>query len=398
MLNPASRTGRSSGAALEKNILIVVGEDSADRYGAQLVRRLRALRGDSALRFFGTGGDEMDKAGVELLCHLRDLASIGPLEAVTNLPRYLMTYRELLRRCRQTPPEVAVLLDFPDFNLRLAKKLKRAGIKVIYYISPQLWGWRRGRIRTVRKNVDRMLVILPFEEEFYRSQGVDAEFVGHPLLEDFVPDRDRERFLKDYDLDPRRPTVAILPGSRKKEVSYILPTLLRASVRLREKVPAQFLISAAPAIEKDHIAGIVSGVLDPEDSSHFTTVKADAAGLLANSDFGFVKSGTSTIIAALVGTPFLITYKISGSSWFLGKILIRTPYKGLVNLIAGEEIVPEYMQEAATPEALSQEALTYLSQPERARTMRSRLAGIRAKLGARCASETVANAVVSYLQ
>jgi lipid-A-disaccharide synthase len=380
-----------------KNILIIVGEDSADRYGARIVHRIRVLLGDEAPNFFGTGGDEMDRAGVELLCHLRDLASIGPLEAVAHLPKYVATYRDILRRCRRTPPDMALLLDFPDFNLRLAKKLKREGIKIIYYISPQLWGWRRGRIQTVRESVDRMLVILPFEEEFYRSQGVDAEFVGHPLLEDFLLDRDRERFHKERGLDPGRATVALLPGSRRREVSYILPTLLRASLRVAEKLPSQFLISAAPTIEEDQIEGILTGIVHSSASSQFRIVRTDAAGLLANSDFGFVKSGTSTLVAALAGTPFLITYKISRSSWLLGRILIRTPYKGLVNLIAGEAIVPEFMQDEATPEALAQTALTYLTQPEKAGAMTARLAGIREKLGARHASESVADLVLEYM-
>ncbi len=175
-----------------KTILMVAGEASGDRYGAALVRRLRFLRRET-LDVFGSGGDGMQREGVRLLCHVRDLASIGPREAVAHLGRYLRLYRDILGECRRRTPDVAVLLDFPDFNLRLAKKLKRAGIEVIYYISPQLWAWRRGRIKVIRRFVDKMLVILPFEEEFYRRHGVDVEFVGHPLLEDFRPDYDRQR-------------------------------------------------------------------------------------------------------------------------------------------------------------------------------------------------------------
>jgi lipid-A-disaccharide synthase len=212
-----------------------------------------------------------------------------------------------------------------------------------------------------------------------------------------VPDRDRERFFTEHGLEPERMAVAILPGSRRKEVSYILPTLLRASILMLEKVPAQFLISAAPAIEEAHIKSIMSRVFSSSPSPHFKVLQTDASNLLANSDFGFVKSGTSTLVAALAGTPFVITYKISRSSWRLGKILIRSPYKGLVNLIAGEEIVPEYMQDEATPEALSQAALKYLGRPDQASAMKSRLAGIREQLGARRASEAVAEVVLSYL-
>jgi len=376
-----------------------VGETSADRYAAQLVRKLRAQCGGQRLDFFGSGGDEMQAAGVELLCHIRDLASIGPREALQHLRRYYRAFQLLMQACRERRPSVAVLLDFPDFNLRLAKKLKRLGLKVIYYISPQIWAWRRGRIRVVREYVDRMLVILPFEEEYYRVRGVNVEFVGHPLLEDFEPVCDREGFFRKFDLDPSLRTIALLPGSRPREVEYILPTLLQASRQLSLRLPAQFLISVAPAIAPDQVARILATVLGEGDlRDRFHVLSADARSILANSDFGFVKCGTSTLEAALVGTPFLITYKISALSWYLGNILVRSPYKGLVNLIAEEELVPEYLQSAATPEALSRAAWEFLEKPEKAAAMRTRLAGIRDMLGSRRASDTAAALVAGYLE
>jgi lipid-A-disaccharide synthase len=382
-----------------RSVLIVVGETSADRYAAELVKKLRVLCGDGSLCFFGTGGDEMQAAGVELLCHIRDLASIGPREAIRHLRKYYSTFRLLTDACRERRPAVVVLLDFPEFNLRLAKRLKRLDLKVIYYISPQLWAWRRGRIRIVKRHVDRMLVILPFEEDYYRARGVNVEFVGHPLLEGFEAVSDRENFCRTFGLDPELKTIALLPGSRRREVEYILPTLLEASRLVLQRLPAQFLISVAPAIDPEQVARITSSVvMTGRERAQFRMVRADARKILANSDFGLIKSGTSTLEAALVGTPFLITYKISSLSWILGNILIRSPYKGLVNLIAGDQIVPEYLQKDATPEVLSRATLEHLENPERSVAMKARLAGVRDLLGSRCASESVAARVARYLE
>lgn len=381
-----------------KRILIVAGEASADRYGARLVERLRRLHGPEALEFFGTGGDEMRKAGVRLLYHIRDLAHIGVREAMAAIATYCAAYRAVLDASRRENPRVAILLDFPDFNLRLAKKMKRLGIRVVYYISPQIWAWRGGRIRAVRDYVDKMLVILPFEEEYYRARGVEAEFVGHPILEDFAPAHGRDAFFGRWNLDRARQTVALLPGSRRKEIDYILPVMLRAARSILEEVPAQFLISAAPTVEASHLRKILRKELrgDPGEP-FFRLLDADSRDILAHADFAFVKSGTSSLEAALVGVPFLITYKISPLSWFVGSMLIRTPWKGLVNLIAGEELVPELFQSDATPRALAQRACEYLKDPAKAIALRARLAGIRERLGARCASDAAAAAVSAYL-
>ncbi len=381
-----------------KRILIVAGEASADRYGARLVERLQRVHGADALSFYGTGGDAMQKAGVRLLRHVRELAHIGVWEALTSLRMYYGTYRLLIRESIADPPELAVLIDFPGFNLRLAKRLKHLGIRTIYYIGPQVWAWRSGRVRIIREYVDKMLVILPFEEEFYRSRGVQAEFVGHPLIEDFKPEYSRKLFLSGLNLDPARKTVAILAGSRRKEIDYILPTLLRASQHILKEIPAQFIVSAAPTVEMNHIQGIMHSVLGySPDRDNFRITAQSSRDVLANSDFAFVKSGTSSLEAALVGTPFLITYKISPLSWFIGSILIRTSMKGLVNLIAQRKIVPELFQSEAEPLNLARVALEYIREPEKSSAMRSQLTGIRERLSARCASETVAAAVSCYL-
>ncbi len=382
-----------------KEILIVAGEASADRYGARLVRKLRSpAAGDNAPVFFGTGGDQMEQAGVRLISHARDLASIGAREGLTHLPRYFRTFHRLLAEARERKPAVAVLMDFPDFNLRLARRLKGLGIPVVYYISPQLWGWRQSRIKIVRKYVDKMLVILPFEEDYYRQRGVPAQFVGHPLLEDFAPRYDRNGFLGSLGLDPQLPTVALIPGSRKKEVEYILPTFLRAALQILDRMPAQFVISAAPTVGVEHVQNVFDGVLQGHPrAGQFRITSEDSRDILANSGFGFVKSGTSTLEAALVGTPFLIVYKLSPLSWHLTHRLVRVPFCGLVNLIAGREVAPEFVQDAATPEALSRTALEYLQQPEKSARMKDQLAEIRDLLGARHATENAAEVLGSYL-
>jgi lipid-A-disaccharide synthase len=242
-----------------------------------------------------------------------------------------------------------------------------------------------------------MAVILPFEVAFYRGHGVAAEFVGHPLLEDFAPERDRDAFLRKLQLSPDRSTIALLSGSRRHEVECILPLMLRASLRVLESVTAQFLVSIAQTIDAAQVARIMEETLGRADRPEYRVSAQPARDLLACSDFGMVKCGTSTLEAALVGTPFLITYRIAPLSWLLGNILIRSRLKGLVNLMVGEEVVPELLQPKATPEALATVALGYLRSPEKMNLMRSKLARMREMLGARNASESVAAMVAGYL-
>ncbi|MCX8013527.1 MAG: lipid-A-disaccharide synthase, partial [Rectinema sp.] len=266
-----------------------------------------------------------------------------------------------------------------------------------YYISPQIWAWRGGRIGTIKRYVDKMLVILPFEENYYRERGMDAEFVGHPILEDFSIQGDRAFFQKKLGLDPSRPTVALLPGSRQKEVGYILPVLLQASLHLVSRRPVQFVVSVAPSVRKCQVEAILDQIIPRELKDCFRMSFDPSRDVLAHSDFAFVKSGTSTLEAALVGVPFLVTYRLSRLSWWIGSVLIQTPMKGLVNLIAGDEIVPELYQNAATPEALANVALGYLNDPAKSLALRERLSSIRERLGSRHASETAAAAVSGYL-
>jgi len=376
----------------QKEVLIVAGESSADRYGAALVERLKSMRGGENIRFTGTGGDAMRAAGVELLAHVRDLGHIGPREAFSGLRAYFRIFRRLTGYATARRPDVAVLLDFPDFNLRLAKKLNRRKVKTIYYIGPQLWAWRGGRVRIIKKYVDKMLVILPFEENYYRERGVAAEFVGHPLLEGFHKPENRTELLASEGLNPEAETLAILPGSRSKEIAYILPVMLRAAILLGEN--RQFLISAAPTVDRKIVEAITRIELASfPDKERFRISARSAREILAASDFAFVKSGTSSLEAALIGVPFLVAYKISALSWLIGSLLIRTPSKSLPNLLAGKRIVPELFQNDATPVALADAAREYLENPEKYAAMREELGKIRGRLGERRASNAVASVV-----
>ena len=381
---------------MTKEVLIVAGESSADRYGAALVECLKSMHGAEAIRFTGTGGDAMLAAGVELMAHVRDLGHIGPREAVSGLRAYYRVFRQLIDYAESRRPDVAVLLDFPDFNLRLAKKLNRRKIKTVYYIGPQLWAWRGGRVRIIKKYVDKMLVILPFEESYYRDRGVAAEFVGHPLLEDFLMPQNRAELLASEGLNPEAETLAILPGSRKKEIAYILPVMLRAAKLLGGN--RQFLISAAPTVDREIVENITRNELASFSGKEMFRISSrNAREILAASDFAFVKSGTSSLEAALVGVPFLVAYKISALSWMIGSLLIRTPSKCLPNLLAGKRIVPELFQDEATPESLAGAAREYLENPEKSDAMREELGKIRGRLGERRASESVAAVVNDFL-
>lgn len=371
------------------SVLIVAGEASSDLYAARLVRAVRKLRPDVA--FFGLGGTRMASEGVELVCDQREVASIGPYEAVRRLPAYYRSLRRLLAEAERRGTRAAVLLDFPDFNLPLASRLKRSGTKTLYYIGPQVWAWRPGRVEKIRRLFDELLVILPFEEEFYRARGVAARYVGHPLAETLSPE-DRKPMAVRSAIEPR---IALLPGSRRGEVGYILPIMLEAARLISMTKRAKFLLSRAPWVDYDVYRQIIrrkgSGL-------ELQLVEGESFELLASSDLALVKSGTSTLEAALAGAPMLVIYRISWPSWWVGRALIKTRYYSLVNLIAGEEVAPEFFQGAARPDRIAAAALKLLNDGElRSATVR-KLAGIRAALGQSSASESVARILCRYIE
>jgi len=376
---------------LSARLLLSCGEASGDLYAGALTRELRAL--DPAIAVAGLGGPQFAAAGGRLVDDYRDLAVTGLTEAIAKLPRSLEARRRLVADAERHRPDALVLIDFPDFNFRLAPLVKRLGVPVVYYISPQIWAWRPKRLATIRRIADRVLVIFPFEESIYREGGVPVEFVGHPLIDLATPVDDRRGFLSARGLSPDAPTVAILPGSRANEVSRILPELVAAAERIAAAVPrAQFVIARAPHLDDRLFDGLRNVSL------RTAIVEGDADTVLASADVALTASGTATVQAALHDTPMVIVYRVSPLSYRLLRRLVKVDAIGMVNLIAGERIVPELVQDAFTAEAVAAEAVSMLTDPARAASVRSGLAKVRARLGGPGASHRAAEAILRVVK
>lgn len=321
-------------------ILISAGEASGELYGAKLMDALRQeaarRRLPSELEFFGVGGDTMQSAGCDLIVHAGDIAVVGLAEVVEHLPRIYKLFRRVVAEAERRKPDVAVLIDFPDFNFRLARQLHERGIPVIYYVSPQLWAWRQSRIRLVRKYVRKMLVIFPFEEPFYREQGIKAEFVGHPLADFALPSVTRDEFASANRIDPGREWIALLPGSRTGEVSRIFPTLLKAAQLLGPRYV--YIVPIASILGSDWMASFVQ-----KDGASVVFTR-DARATLAHARAAAVASGTATLEAALIGTPFAMVYRVAPLTWTMGRRLVKVDRFAMVNLIAQRDVVPELVQ------------------------------------------------------
>jgi lipid-A-disaccharide synthase len=375
------------------SFLLVAGEASGDMYGADVALALKSRF--PGCRLSGLGGERMQQAGVHLEGDIRHTAAMGPLAALAQLGSLFKVFRRLVDRVETSPPDAAILIDFPDFNLRLAKRIKAIGaakIPVIYYISPQVWAWRGGRVKQIRELVTKMLVIFPFEEEIYKNAGVDVEFVGHPLIETVRATKSKEAFCFAHALDPKRPLVAILPGSRRKEVRHILPTLCQAVERIRAYKPdTQFVLPAAPNLEPRLIEGIVG-------SLPIKIVNNDTYNALRYARAAIVASGTATLETALLGTPEVIVYRLSSlEAWFLGKFFLKVRLFGIVNIILGEEVVPELFQDRFTPELVSQATIKLMDDVWLQSKIRNKYETLRRQLGGGKVADRVANAVALSL-
>jgi len=371
---------------LSVRLLLSCGEASGDLYAGALTRELRAL--DPSLTIAGLGGPQFQAAGGRVIDDYRDIAVTGLTEAIAKVPRSLAALRRLVAAARAERPDALVVLDSPDFNFRLAPQIKRLGVPVIYYISPQIWAWRARRLETIRTFADRVLVIFPFEEAIYREGGVPVEFVGHPLVDLSAPSASREDFLARHRLSPSAPTIAILPGSRPNEVSRILPDLIAASDRIRQQIPgAQFVVARAPDLP-DRLFDSIGAMV---------VVEGDTNTVLASADVALTASGTATVQTALHDTPMVIVYRLSPMTYLLGKRLVTVTTVGMVNLIAGEMIVPELIQDAFTPEAVAREAVSMLTDRERAARIREGLSRVRARLGGPGASRRAAEAIMKIV-
>jgi lipid-A-disaccharide synthase len=365
--------------------LIVAGEASADMYGAEVARALRR-KFDNA-QIYGLGGPRMRNAGVELEGDISKTAVVGPFEALSSLGILYSVFRRLADRVEAEPPSVAVLIDFPDFNLRLAKRLKHAGVPVVYYVSPQVWAWREGRVKQIQELVNKMLVILPFEEAIYRKAGVDVEFVGHPLIDMVRATKSKQEFCDDHGIDPRKTIVALLPGSRRKEVRFVLPTMCEAAALiLAQKPDAQFVLPLASGLDRKFVQEMIRGV-------PVKVIANDTYNAVRYARAAIVASGTATLETALLGTPEVIVYRISQATWMLGKFLLRVRLFGIVNIILGEEVVPELFQDKMTPQAVSQTALRLIDDVWIQSRIRANYEKLRRQLGSGNVAERVADAV-----
>lgn len=371
-------------------ILISAGESSGELYGALLVREMRALL--PPFEVFGLGGDELETEGTRLIAHVRELAVIGLLEVVRHLPRLRRIFGRVLEAVDRERPDLAILVDYAGFNLRLARALHRRGIPIVYYVSPQVWAWRKGRVRTIRETVRRMLVLFPFEPAFYAAEGVPVAFVGHPLVDRLSPSTDRAAARRALGLDPTRPLIAVLPGSRRQELRYNLPPLAGAVRLLAARYPAQqFAVAAAPNSDVDSVRSQL-------ESLPVTVFRGQTRSVLAAADLGLIASGTATVEAALVGTPMIVVYRVSPVSYFIGKPFVRVPHYAMVNLIAGRRLVPELIQRDLTPEKVAAVASSLLDAPSALRDMERGLAEVRSSLGAAGASQRAAMEVAGLMQ
>ena len=330
-------------------ILISAGEASGEFYGAELMHALRRqIFGNQSMEFFGVGGEHMRDAGCELLVDAREIAEVGIVEVVKHIPNIYRRFREVVTEAAIRRPDAAVLIDFPDFNLRLARELRKRGIPVIYYVSPQLWAWKQRRIERVRKYVSEMLVIFPFEEKFYRERGIAAQFVGHPLADLPQPASTRQQFAAEYKIDPERQWIALLPGSRHGEVARIFPVLLEAAKLLGPDYV--YTVPVASTLDEDWVASLLRDYSGPP-----VTLTHDARATLLHARAAAVTSGTSTLEAALIGTPFAMVYGVAPLTWKLGRRLVKVDRFAIVNLIAERDVVPELVQDGFTPQRVCDE-------------------------------------------
>jgi lipid-A-disaccharide synthase len=371
-------------------VLIVAGESSGERYGAALVREFRKLHPGTA--FFGIGGPRMAAEGVEILFPTEHLAVMGIFEVLSQIPRIRRIFRHLAREASSRKPAAAVLIDAPDFNLRLAKKLKKAGIPVLYYVSPTVWAWRRGRLKAVRRFVSRMMLIFPFEEEIYRSEGIPASYIGHPLLERVRTGFGRAELFAKYGFDPAKKLVVILPGSRRGELRFHAPVLAETVARLRTSPDLQFALVLAESLRRGDLDKAWPGPIEG-----LTVLERDGYEAMAAADIVLSSCGTATLEAALLGAPVIVFYRISPLTYRAGRRFIRINQYSIVNILAGKPVVPELIQGEFTAANLARETLRVLGSESVRREMRAEFLEIRKSLGEGRASENAARELEKFL-
>jgi len=371
-------------------ILISAGEASGEMYGTQLIEAL--LRRQPSLQFFGVGGDRMRAAGCDTVVDAKDLAVVGITEILSHLPKIYGLFRKLIGAADANRPDLAIVIDSPAFNWRVARQMRKRSIPVVYYVCPQFWAWRQGRVRLLRKYVDKALVIFPFEEKFYRDRGVDATFVGHPLAGLAKPEVSRKDYARQYGLDAAQTWITLMPGSRVKEVRMNLPTILDSAARLGPGY--EFLLPVAPTLDRRWLESLI-GKRAP------VRLVEEALPALVHSRAGIIASGTATVEAALMGTPFVMVYRVSPLTYLLGRSRVKVPYFAMVNLIAEKEVVPELVQDDFAAERVMAKLAKILSDGPARESMIAGLEGISSALrgtpGRPPAAEQAADAIMAIL-
>jgi lipid-A-disaccharide synthase len=368
-------------------VLLSCGEASGDLYAGALVEALRRREPD--VDVFGLGGERFAAAGGRLVADFHGLSVTGLTEALSVIPRSFATRRKLEKAARAEKPDVLVVIDYPDFNFSLMRRIKKQGIPVVYYVSPQLWAWRASRIKTMKRQVDRVLPIFPFEEAIYRRQNIDVRFVGHPLIDLARPKLSREAFLKKLNLDPAKPVLALLPGSRTNELTRIAPVMAQAVPAIAARVPGvQFVVARAPNLD--------DGLFEPFGLSGVTIRIADMQtdDVLNASDAVITASGTATVQTALYGKPMVVLYKLSPMTYRLGRRMALVDTYAMVNLIAGSRVVVELIQDDCTAEATTEEAVRLLTDQDYRARMIAALEDVKTKLGGPGASDRAAEAIL----
>ena len=375
-----------------KKILLVAGEVSGDLHGSYLVEAIHRI--DPDIQFFGVGGEGLKRVGMRLLHHSQSLSVVGITEVFVKLRSILKALRTLKGSLEREKPDLVILIDFPDFNLRLAKIAHREGIPILYYISPQVWAWRPGRVRLIARLVKKMVVLFPFEVPLYEAAGVDVEWVGHPLLDIVKPTLSKEMAFQQFGLDPRRRTIGLLPGSRIHEIERLLPSLLASAQLLQKEIPdLQFVIPLAPGVSRATLSSRMNSISVP-----VTVVEGFTYDVMNLCELLIAASGTATLEAAILGKPMIIIYKVSFSTYWIGRALVRVNHIGLPNLVAEKEIALELIQKDVNPQRIVEEAFRILRDPLLSRKMTESMGEVRHKLGEPGAAERAGRIICSMLR
>lgn len=388
---PTTDTGQQT---VSNCVFMVAGERSGEVYGAELATALLARLPE--LEIFGCGGDAMRQAGVETVVDAKEFALMGIAELVADLPRAYRRFHSLLDEVDRRKPALAVLIDSPSLNLRLAKRLKRRHVRVVYFVSPQIWAWKKWRIKHIKARVDRMLCIFDFEEEIYKRAGIPVEYVGNPLVDLVRPRRSRPEFFAAAGLDSGIPTVALLPGSREKEVEYNLHTMLDAASRMALTRKVQFIVVVAPQLDPEWMESrIRRGYVG---RATLRTVTGETHDALRHSDAAVIASGTATVEAALCELPMVVVYRVASLTFWLGKMMVDVPFYSMVNLLAGKPVVKELIQHDFTAEKVAAQVEYLLDHPEAREEMRREFRALKPRLGPGGAIEKAADAIVRELE